>query len=456
MSPVDRTRLPDIGEPVAFRFPHVARGATGGGTRLWHVAHRELPVVTFTLLLPAGSAADPPDRPGLAGLSADMLDEGSGSRTAIQIHEDLERIGARFDTEVGPDATSVTLTTLSRFADRGLHQLADIVLRPLLGDEDFTRVRELRLNRLLQLRDQPGAIADRVFMQALYGEDPYGHASLGTEHALRSATIDDVRAFHRDACRGVATLIAAGDIDEDVLGAMAASAFSGWSPEQGAPAGAPPASPPATEATVQFVHRAGAAQSELRVGHVACERRTPDYHALLVLNMILGGQFVSRINLNLREDKGFTYGARTSFDFRRRPGPFVAQTSVQTDATAAALREILAEIEMVRGERPPSSQELALARAALSRGYPRNFETAEQIARAATQLALYDLPDDSFEQFVPRVSAVDEDGVVRVARAWLRPARAAIVVVGDRDAVGSSLDALGRGPVVMVDPAAVL
>ena len=188
-----------------------------------------------------------------------------------------------------------------------------------------------------------------------------------------------------------------------------------------------------------MLHRPGAAQSELRIGHVAVSRSTPDYHALLVLNMVLGGQFVSRINMNLREDKGYTYGARTSFDFRRGPGPFVLHASVQSDATVDAVLEALSELRGIRGDRPVTRAELETGRAALTRGYPRNFETAEQISRGAAQLALYGLPDDYFSTFVPRVLAVDEAAVTRVAAKHIDPLRLLTVIVGDRDKILTSL-----------------
>src|SRR5206468_12585091 len=176
-------------------------------------------------------------------------------------------------------------------------------------------------------------------------------------------------------------------------------------------------------ARLAIVPRPRAPQSELRIGHVAVSRTTPDYHALVAANMVLGGQFVSRINLNLREDKGFTYGARTSFDFRRLPGPFTLQASVQTAATARAVEESLGEIAGIRGPRPPTEDELAVGIAVLTRGFARNFETADQIARAAMQMALYDLPDDYFALYVPRMESVTTADVMRVAAAHLDPMR---------------------------------
>jgi len=203
---------------------------------------------------------------------------------------------------------------------------------------------------------------------------------------------------------------------------------------------------------VATIHRPGAAQSELRIGHVGLPRSTPDYHALVLLNMALGGQFVSRINMNLREDKGYTYGARTSFDFRRGPGPFLLQVSVQTAVTADAIRESLAELGAIGGERPITDRELEVARAALTRGYPRNFETGEQIARSCGQLALYGLPDDYFERFVPAVLGLGVEDIRRVAARWLDASRLATLVVGDRSAIAPALDALGLGEPAIAQP----
>ncbi len=432
--------------------------------RVWSVRHAAVPVVTFVLLIRRGSAMDPAGKEGLAALTADMLDEGSGGRTAIEMHEAIARIGAQFDTDIGADAALATMTTLGRFADPGLRLLADMIARPDLTEADFQRVRQLRLHRLTQLRDVPSAVADRTFIKLLYGPHPYGHAPMGTEHALAGLTVDDVRAFHARAIRpDAATLVAVGDCDHATIERMAADTFAGWEGATDADdaAGDLPdvgfglsrtngVATPADRARLYVVPRAGAPQSELRIGHVAVPRSTPDYYALVAANMILGGQFVSRINLNLREDKGFTYGARTAFDFRRMPGPFSLQVSVQTAATGRAIEESLDEIGAIRGPRPASGEELALGVAALTRGYARNFETAEQIGRASTQIALYDLPDDYFVQFVPNVERVTTADVTSAAATYLHPDRLMTLVVGDLDAVAGDLPRLGLGdPVIL-------
>ncbi len=446
---VDRSRLPEPGPARPFAFPAIEKSTLPNGVRVWTVRHAQVPIISFDLLVRRGASADPPGKDGLAALTADMLDEGTGDRSAIAMHEALARLGAQFDTDIGSDATSVSVTVLARFARPALTLLADVVARPALRDDDFARVRQLRLHRLTQLRDMPGVVADRAFLKLLYGPHPYGHSPIGSESTLAAMTVDDVRAFHAAAVRpSVATLIAVGDCDHRTVVELAAEAFGDWrdgSADAATTDGAVP-----TAAALNIIPRPKAPQSELRIGHVAVPRDTPDYHALVLANTILGGQFVSRINLNLREDKGFTYGARTAFEFRRLPGPFVLQVSVQTTATARAIEESIGEIAGIRGPRPVTAEELALGIAALTRGYARNFETAEQIARAVMQLAMFDLPDDYFAQFVPAVSGVAAEDISRVMARHIDPARLTTLVVGDLDVVGADLGALGLGDAVVL------
>lgn len=447
---VNRSRLPDAGPARPFTFPTIDKSTLQSGLRVWSVRHAEVPVISLMLLIRRGSAGDTAGKEGLAAMTADMLDEGSGGRSAIDMHEALARIGAQFDTDIGSDATLASLTTLSRAADRGISILADIVARPALTETDFARVRQLRLHRLTQLRDNPAAVAERTFVRLLYGTHPYGHTPVGNEQALASMSIEDVRGFHASAIRpSVSTLVAVGDCEHADIERLATEAFAGWDGASTADVDGRAEAPP-TPARLNIVPRAGASQSELRIGHVGVPRHIPDYHALVAGNMVLGGQFVSRINLNLREDKGFTYGARTAFDFRRLPGPFSLQVSVQTKATGQAIAESMAEIAAIRGPRPITGEELALGVAALTRGYARNFETAEQIARAVMQLALYDLPDNYFAEFVPRVEGVTAEEATRVMARYTDPNRLTTLIVGDIEAIGQDLPGLNLGAAVVL------
>jgi zinc protease len=450
---VDRSRLPEPSAARPFTFPSIVKSALPNGLRVWSVRHTAVPIVSYMLLVRSGSSSDPDGKEGLAAIVADMLDEGSKGRSAIEMHEALARLGAQFDTDIGADAALLSVTTLARYCDRGLELLADMVARPSLTEADFARVRQLRLHRLTQLRDIPGAVADRTFMRLLYGSHPYGHTPMGTEESVATLTVDDVRTFHRRTIRPeTSTLIAVGDCDHEQIERLALQAFDGWGDALDNPAAATgwPLDTPASGTRLVVVPRAGAPQSELRIGHIAVSRSTPDYHALVAVNMVLGGQFVSRINLNLREDKGLTYGARTSFDFRKLPGPFSLQVSVQTAGTALAIEESINELAAIRGPRPATADELSLGVAALTRGYARNFETAEQIARAATQIALYDLPDDYFAQFVPRLERITPSEVTRAASEHLHPEQLLTLIVGDLDAIGKDLDQLGLGPAVIL------
>jgi predicted Zn-dependent peptidase len=447
----DRSRLPAVGASPPFKFPPIIKQRLANGLSVWCVEQHALPLVSVLLVLPAGSASDPEALPGLASLTGDMLDEGSGARSAIEVHDAFARLGTNLEIEVAADATTIGLTVLSKSVGRALSLLADCSVRPSLRDGDVERIRQLRLNRLAQLRDLAPAVADRAFMQTLYGRHPYGHLAIGTEPALQKITQRDVISFHTAAYLAArATLVAVGDIDAKELLQVVHDAFGGWMREEGA---GPTVkfdaalSEPSTvsEPRLAIVHRPQAAQSELRIGHISMARSTPDYVPLLVLNMVLGGQFVSRINMKLREEKGYTYGARTSFDFRRGRGPFLLQTSVQTDVTADAIQDVFTELNGIRGDRPVTRAELDLATSALTLGYARNFETTEQLARALAQLIVHELPDEYYDGFPEQVRLIDLAAVAGAASTHLRPDRMLTLVVGDRGALESSLASISVG-----------
>ena len=449
MTRIDRLRLPDVGADPAFTFPEVVRHTLQNGLRVCTVEHHSVPIITFTLQVEGGSGADPEGLEGLAAVVADMADEGTGSLSALEVSDALARIGADYDVDVGGDATDYSLTTLTRFASRGGALLADMVTRPRLLESEFTRIRQMRLDRLRQLKDVASAVAERTFLRILYGEHPYGHLAIGTDASLRRVTPDDVVSFHARALQpSRAVLIVCGAMRHDELLHEAETAFGGWSSVVGGTDGVPASDmvPVRRDVTrLAVVRRESAAQSELRIGQLAVRRVTPDYPALLVMNAVLGGQFVSRVNLKLREEKGYTYGARTSFDWRRGVSPFVLQTSVHTASTADAIADSLNEISSMRGLRAPSHEEMLLAKASLTRGYPRGFETAQQVARSVSILSLYGLPERYFEEFVPKVNAVTSADVIAAAERHLDPATLTTLIVGDDSAIAESLRSLNLG-----------
>lgn len=432
---------PDPGAPVAVRFPPIDRASLDSGLSVWTLPHTALPVATIAMVVPFGSRHDPADHPGLAGVVADMLDEGAGDRDAIGLAEALASLGTELSVDVGPDVTTISLTVLSRFFEPAVDILFDVVARPRFEESDFLRVVEMRINRLRQMRSSASAIADRVLLRGVFGTHPYGHSTLGTAAALEALSIDDVRKFHaRVVSPAGATCIVAGAVEASEVHDVVAGHAGRWAEVGGrkrmpAPAPLRPQPP-----RIYLVHRPGSPQTEVRVGHQGPSRHVDAYHALVTLNAVLGGQFTSRINLNLREARGLTYGAHTGFDFRVLGGAFSCDTAVQADATPLVVREILSEFEAVGTTRPAVGDELALAKSSLTRGYVRHFETPAHLAHAASRLATFDLPEDTFERYVPGVEAVTAEDVSAAAVQYVRAADATIVLVGDgtdwRDALG--------------------
>jgi len=453
MSRVDRSRLPVPRPARPFHFPRIERTTLDSGLDLRVVTQRTAPIVSLTALVRGGSSADPIDRPGLAAFTADLLDDGAGTLDGPGLADVLARIGAEADIEVWPDATVVTITTLARHVRRAATLLADLLMRPRLATADVERVRGLRLDRLRQMRAQAATLADRALTRAIFGRHPYGHPGIGDPAAVQATSADDIRHFHHGGYHPRATtLVVAGDVSRAEGEALGVEAFGAWtSPPQNGAGPAAAASPPDPRGRVMIVPRPGAPQSELRVGQVSAARNTPDYHALLLWNGVLGGQFVSRLNLNLRQAKGYTYGIRSGFDFRRDRGPFSIHTSVQTAVTADATHEILREVTELVSTRPVTAEELSRAKAAVGLGYPRGFETAQQVARAVAQMSLHDIGADHFEQFVPRLNAVTLDDVAAAAARHVRPDRLTTVIVGDPADVAPQLQARGLAGEVVAD-----
>jgi zinc protease len=430
----NRFDLPAVGAASLVAFPAAVRSALRNGLAVQAIEWPAVPAVSVALVLPRGGAADPPHHPGRMGLVADLLDEGAGTRDTIELAEAFAAIGAHLDVDLGPDVTTFSLTTLTRHLPVALSLLSDVVLGPHLDAAGLARVRELRQSRLRQLARTPAAPADRGLLAAIFGTHPYGHGVLGTSKALENITLEDVRATWSEqfTLTGATVILAGAMTAEDAVAAVARSPLGSAQAHTAASTGSTTAEPlPPGGRKVWLIERAGVPQSEIRVGQQGPSRRIADYHALVTLNALLGGQFTSRINRNLRETRGITYGARTAFEFRRDGGTFECAASVQADATVDAVREVLREIAGVREDGAIEPAEISRAKASLTRGYARGFETARQLVRAAAHLVVHRLPDDTFDQFVPMIEALPEAELTAAATTYLDPEACAIVVVGD-------------------------
>jgi zinc protease len=432
--------LPAGGAPPRFTLPQIQRRQLTNGLEVLVVEHHELPVVTLNLVVKSGSAADPADRAGLASAVAGLLDDGTTTRSAIEIADQLKAIGANLTTSTGWDASTITLTTLTRHADQALGIFGDVVLNPAFAEAEVARFRDSRLTALAQRRDDATAIAGVVYPAILYGTShPYGRPAQGDEASTRALTAADARAFYTARyLPNNSTLIVVGDVKPDEIVPKLERTLGAWK------AGVAPvltlAPPPARDRSVIYlVDRPGAAQSVLNIGHVGVPRSSADYFPIVVLNHILGGQFISRVNLNLRENKGYTYGARTLFDYRHGPGPFAATAGVQTAVTKESVGEFLKELRGIRGEIPVTAEELENAKRGLTLGYPRGFETPAQIAARLSDVAVYGLPANYFDNYVANIQRVTLADVTRVANSSIDPNRLAILVVGDRKAIEPGL-----------------
>jgi predicted Zn-dependent peptidase len=444
----DRSTAPKPGPAPALTLPAIQKQALSNGVPVWIVERHGVPVVQISLIVKAGSDADPTSKFGLASLTAAMLDEGAGGRDALAIADAVDHLGADLSTSSSYDASFVNLHVPVARMTEALAIMADVALRPSFGQKDLDRLREERLAGLKQTRDNPSAIASVAFPLMVYGPSHrYGIGMMGTGETLPSFTTEDLRQFHAGEYRpDRAALVVVGDVTRaNVLPALEKQ-FGGWKSAAPAAAARGVADAPQLKARQVFiVDKPGAAQSQIRIGWIGVSRSTPDYHALQVLNTILGGSFTSRLNQNLRETHGYTYGASSGFDMRLAAGPFFAGAGVQTDKTAESITEFFNELNGIL--KPVPADELAKAKNYVALRFPTAFETTRGIAGQLTQMIVYGLPDDYFATFVQKVQAVTGADLSRVAAKYIQPDKLAVVVVGDRQAIEPKIKALNLGPI---------
>jgi zinc protease len=443
----DRENLPKQNPEPKFKVPTIQRAKLSNGMKLMVVENHELPAVSVHLTFPFGKADDPADKLGLAGLTASVWDEGTEKRTSEKISEDLADIGASLSVSTDQDNTSAGLYTLKRNLGKALDIFSDVVINPSFPEAEINRQRNLAFGQLTQIRNQPAALAGLAFNQTIYGyEHPYGKPSTGTPESLKSITQTDLKKFHKTvACPEQATAIVVGDITLDEAKAELEKVFGQWkSAGKAADGQFTPPTPKETE--IILVDKPGAVQSVIAVGLIGNVRKTPDFFPMMVMNMVFGGQFSSRLNMNLREEKGYTYGANSRFNWRARDlGTFIVSTSVQTDVTAPALAEILKDIEGICGAKPVEADELDFNKKYMTRAFPGDFETSSLIAGRLETLAQFQLPDNYFETVLPGINAVSSDNVTAMAKKYLKVGNLSVIIVGDRSKIEAPLRELPIG-----------
>lgn len=447
----DRTKPPVPGPPPALTLPRIQKQALSNGLPVWIVEQHEVPVAQVNLVLKSGSADDPAGKFGVAALTASMLMEGAGTRSSLELADAVDFLGADLTAGSSSDTSAVRLhAPVARLAD-ALPLMADVALRPLFTQADLDRLRQQRLTSIVQARDDANTIGALAFARVLYGEaHRFGTATMGTAETLRGFTTADLRAFHTSAYRpDNATILVVGDVTPASVLPLLERHFGGWTaPPTPMAHRTQPAPPARTRREVFLVDKPNAPQSQVRIGRIGVPRSTPDYFPIDVTNTLFGGSFSSRLNLNLREEHGYTYGANSFFDMRLEPGPFTAFAGVQTDKTAESLKEFFNEFEAI--QKPVGAEELDRARRYEALGLPSGFESTGDISRRLEELLVYNLPDDFFARYVSNIEAVTAADVQRIARTYLAANRMAVVVVGDRKTIEPAVRALNLGPLTIL------
>ncbi len=442
-----RTTLPTAGAEPKFQLPPLHRAKLSNGMSLLVMENHETPAVSVHVTFPVGGADDPAGKSGLASLAAATWDEGTETRSSEQIAEGLADIGASLAVVAGKDDFAARLYSLKGRLPKALDILGDVLRNPAFPQKELSRQQNMALGRLMQIRNEATILANLTVLQAMYGYDhPYGHPSFGDAASLKSITRDDLKKFQTEKIApNAATVIVVGDVTLDEAKTELERVFADWKKE-GTKAETKFAAPTELPTRMILIDKPGAAQSVVTAALVGTERSTPDYFPLSVMNSALGGQFASRLNMNLREDKGYTYGARTLFDWRGRgTGTYTASASVQTAVTAPALTEMIKEIREIAADRPIKADEMDFCKTFVIRGFPANFETSSSLAAQLESIVQFHLPDDYFNTIQPGIASVTTDQVTEVAKKYLKPENLLIVVVGDREKVEKSLRELPVG-----------
>ena len=445
-----RKTAPKAGPPPSVHLPVPATFALDNGLKVYVVENHALPILSASLVSRAGSETNPKDKAGLATLVAETMGDGTESRDLTRLANDEELIGTGIAPGASMDGSSAGMTVLTNYTDRGMDLLADVVQQPAFRPEDLDRRRKQRLVRIAQETDSVQAMAARVGPRLLFGDSPYGQSTAGTQESVQTLTREDVTGFYKSHYGPAdSALLFAGDITPAEARRIAQQYFGKWTGTAGEAVTLPPA-PEAQSTHVVIVDKPGAPQTMLAAYGTGVAANSPDLPTLQVMNYTLGGAFASRINMNLREQHGYTYGASSAYRGYRSGGQFVAGGLVRTDVTAPAAKELMGEITRFPANLP-SESELNASRDALVQSLPGVFETTSAATGAMQSIFLYDRPLDYYAKLPERYRAVTADDVGRVAKEDLHPNQLIIVAAGDRAKIEPGLKDAGLGPVEVRD-----
>ncbi|MBW7888287.1 MAG: insulinase family protein [Bacteroidetes bacterium] len=427
----DRSKPPELGPTPSLKMNAVQKLYLANGLPVIVYEKHDVPIVQMYLVINAGSVNESENKLGLAGMTASMMDEGAAGKSSLELSDAIDFLGASISASGGLHSSSVSLRCAVSKFDESLKLFSDILLRPDFPQNELNRLRTTYLTSLMQGYDQPRVIAAAAFSKYLYGSNhPYGRTSVGTEKTLWSLSVNDLKNFYSTYYKpNNAYLIVVGDVTANEILAKLETAIGGW--KQGTLPAAPfPKIKQINGRKIFLIDKPEAAQSIIRIGRVGAERMTEDYFPLQVMNTILGGSFTSRLNNNLREEHGYSYGAGSGFSFRPYAGPFIASADVQTNVTDKALIEFMKKLNEI--SQPVSDEELIRAKNYLALSYPDNFSNAASIAGQLADMMQYHLPENYFTQYIDKIMSVTKEDVQRVAKKYIDTNNLEIIVVGDK------------------------
>ena len=449
---LDRTKVPPPGPNPVLHVPTWTKTQLTNGATLIVSERHNLPLTSFTITFVGGANQfEPETKRGVAAMTSSMLTEGTATKTGDQLSDALQLLGTNVAAGVGGEEGSIGFVSTSKNFEPTLAILADMMLNSTFPADALERLRGRTLVNLTQAKDQPNVISAQVFARVLYGPaHPYGQRA--TETSIKAITRDDVAAFSKAYFQpGRAIITVVGDTTTAKAKAAIEKGLAGWSKAGDKPSFNYPKLPELQTSKIYLIDKPGSAQSVVSIGLPGPPRNTPDFFALQVLNTILGGQFQSRLNANIREQKGYSYGVNSGFAFGKGPGAFRAGGAIFSAKTDAALIEFMKELKGIEGDRPITDEELKTAKDNLIQGLPARFASVSAISSSITLLAVQGLPDDYYQNYAKNVSAITKDDLLRVAKQYIDLDHLAIVIVGDRSAVEAALKATNIAPITLLD-----
>jgi zinc protease len=445
---IDRSILPEPKEKIAFKLPAIERFILGNKLQVSFIRKNTLPIVQLGLIISAGSKFDPSDKKGLANLTAMLIDEGAGELSALELDNEFEMMGTILSISTDHDSIFISLLTLKENLNRSIELLSKIILAPRFNESDFGREKKKCLSNIIQLKDEPSYIASTAFDNLIFKNTPYASPTFGFERTVSSINIEDIKNFYKTYFTVDNSLfIVVGDVHQPEIKGVLEKHFSGWNNYGTSTYGVFPQRNDVNR--FYFIHKDDAAQSEIRIGHVGKGRKAPDYFETMIMNSVLGGQFTSRINLNLREKRGFTYGANSSFNYNKEHGCFEVETAVHSQNTGEAVAEIIKELKDIRAA--ITQEEFEFAKSSIIKRFPSLFETYAHLAKNLSLLYLYNLPDDYFDTYISRIDNASLTAVLKAANDNVNPDKLTVLIVGNRDIIQPQLSEFIDKPLTEVD-----